>query len=390
MSLFSLPPSSPRSDLDLSLFMGEKGEDPTSMFFKRTLAPEWAMQSGVQLTWPHAQTDWAPMLSEVTECYVKLAYEIARREPLLIVAPCVEEVKQLLNEQLPQAVAQNILYQSCPTNDTWARDHAFLSVVSTDGIELLDFRFNGWGGKFEATLDNAINRKLVADSDSVVSGKYVDCLDFELEGGSIETDGLGTLLTTSECLLNPNRNPHMDKASIEALLAERLGVERFLWIDHGALTGDDTDSHVDTLARLCPDNVIVYVSCSDPKDEHYASLKRMEQQLKKFVAPDGKPYMLLPLPLPEAIFDEEGQRLPATYANYLVMNKAVLFPTYAQREGDDEAAHVLTKAFPDREIVGIDCRALIKQHGSLHCATMQYPKGVMKQPKGNGENMQNG
>lgn len=380
MSLFSLPPASPRSDLDLSLFMGGNGGGPTSMCFKRTLAPEWAMQSGVQLTWPHADTDWAYMLSEVTACYVKLAYEIARREPLLVVTPHVDEVKRLLEEQLPHAAAQNIIYRECPTNDTWARDHAFLTVVSTEGIELLDFRFNGWGGKFEASLDNAINRQLVKGDNAALKGRYVDCLDFELEGGSIETDGLGTLLTTSECLLNPNRNAHMDKAHIEALLTERLGVERFLWLDHGALAGDDTDSHIDTLARLCPDNVIVYVSCSNPEDEHYASLKRMEEQLKTFVTPEGKPYTLLPIPLPKPIYDEEGQRLPATYANYLVMNEAVLFPTYAQPEGDVEAARVLSKAFPGRDIVGVDCCALIKQHGSLHCATMQYPKGVLKQP----------
>lgn len=380
MSLFSLPPAAPRSDLDLSLFMGGNGGGPTSMCFKRTLAPEWAMQSGVQLTWPHADTDWAYMLSEVTACYVKLAYEIARREPLLVVTPHVDEVKRLLEEQLPHAAAQNIIYRECPTNDTWARDHAFLTVVSTEGIELLDFRFNGWGGKFEATLDNAINRQLVKGDNATLKGRYVDCLDFELEGGSIETDGLGTLLTTSECLLNPNRNAHMDKAHIEALLTERLGVERFLWLDHGALAGDDTDSHIDTLARLCPDNVIVYVSCGDTEDEHYVSLKRMEEQLKTFATPEGKPYTLLPLPLPKPIYDEEGQRLPATYANYLVMNEAVLFPTYDQPEGDAEAARVLSKAFPGRDIVGVDCCALIKQHGSLHCATMQYPKGVLKQP----------
>ena len=378
MSLFSLPPTSQRSDLDLSLFMGGGGAGQTGMFFKRTLAPEWAVQSGVQLTWPHAQTDWAYMLDEVTACYVRLAYEIARRETLLVVTPHVEEVKQLLNEQLPQKAAQNVIYRACQTNDTWARDHAFLTVISTDGAELLDFRFNGWGGKFEASLDNAINHQLVEGSEPVLSGRYVDCLDFELEGGSIETDGQGTLLTTSECLLNPNRNAQLDKAHIETLLSQRLGVDRFLWLDYGALAGDDTDSHVDTLARLCPDNTIVYVGCDDPNDEHYASLKQMEKQLQSFQTAEGKPYRLLSVPFPEAIYDEDGCRLPATYANYLVMNEAVLYPTYAQPDNDEKAARVLSQAFPGRDIVGIDCCALIKQHGSLHCATMQYPKGVIK------------
>lgn len=382
MSLFSLPPAAPQSDLNLSMFLGGSGAGSNSMHIKRTLAPEWALQSGIQLTWPHAHTDWAYMLEEVTECYVRLAYEISKRERLLIVAPDVEQVKCLLNERLPQKATENIVYCQCNTNDTWARDHAFLTVVSaTEGAELMDFRFNGWGGKFEASLDNAINKQLVEEKNALLKGKYVDCLDFELEGGSIETDGNGTLLTTSECLLNPNRNAHLDKSHIEALLSERLGVDRFLWLDHGYLAGDDTDSHIDTLARLCPNDTIVYVKCNDSADEHYAALRQMEEQLQTFRTSKGEPYNLLPVPMPQAIYDEEGERLPATYANYLVMNDAVLYPTYAQTANDEQAARILAKAFPGRDIVGVDCRALIKQHGSLHCATMQYPKGVMVEEK---------
>lgn len=202
-------------------------------------------------------------------------------------------------------------------------------------------------------------------------------MDFELEGGSIEVDGLGTLLTTSECLLNPNRNAQLDKAHKEVLLKERLGVERVLWLDHGYLAGDDTDSHIDTLARLCPNNVIVYVKCTDPADEHYTALQAMEQQLQSFTTAQGEPYTLLPLPMANAVYDaENGERLPATYANYLIMNDVVLYPTYAQPENDAEAAKTLRQAFPNRDIVGVDCHALIRQHGSLHCVTMQYPKGL--------------
>lgn len=343
------------------------------MILKRTLAPEWCPQSGVQLTWPHAGTDWAYMLEEVTVCYLRLAYEIATREPLLIVTPEVEAVKSLIEEKLPKRATRNILYKKCATNDTWARDHGFLTVASTEGFELLDFRFNGWGGKFEASDDNAINAQL----GDVLSGKYVDCLDFELEGGSIETDGKGTLLTTAECLLNPNRNPQLDKAHIEALLAERLGVSHFLWLDHGYLAGDDTDSHVDTLARICPNDTIVYVKCTDEKDEHYAALKAMEEQLQGFRTPEGEPYRLIAVPMASAAYDEDGERLPATYANYLVMDKAILYPTYADPELDEKAAKALHEAYPSHDIVGIDCRALIRQHGSLHCATMQFPKGVL-------------
>lgn len=375
MALFSLPPGSPQSDLDLSLFLG--GGHPDTALMHRTLAPEWARQSGIQLTWPHADTDWAYMLPEVTECYLRLAFEIATRQPLLIVAPNVEQVKALIDERLPQRATDNIRYFSCPTNDTWARDHGFLTVMSSTGPELLDFRFNGWGGKFEATLDNAINQRLVASERPVLKGKYVDCLDFELEGGSIEVDGQGTLLTTSECLLNPNRNAQLDKAHKEALLKERLGVDRILWLDHGYLAGDDTDSHIDTLARLCPNNTIAYLHCTDSTDEHYAALQAMEQQLLTFTTIEGKPYRLIALPMADAIYDaENGERLPATYANYLIMNEAVLYPTYAQPENDQKAAAALRQAFPDRDIIGVDCRALIHQHGSLHCVTMQYPWGV--------------
>ncbi|EJW99266.1 peptidyl-arginine deiminase family protein [gut metagenome] len=341
----------------------------------KMLAPEWFPQSGVQLTWPHENTDWADMLEEVTACYLRLAYEIALREPLIIVCPNIEAVKTLIDEQLPQSAKDNIRYFACPTNDTWARDHAFLTVIDTAGIQLLDYRFNGWGGKFEATYDNAINRRLYEAG--VVKGNYTSRLDFELEGGSIESDGKGTLLTTAECLLNPNRNPQYDKAQIESILAEDFGIDHFLWLEHGALAGDDTDSHVDTLARLCPNDTIVYVQCQRPTDKHYEDLRLMEAELQAFRTREGEPFRLIPVPLPEAIYDEDGERLPATYANYLVMNRTVLFPTYAQPEGDEMAKRALQQAFPGYDIVGVDCRALIRQHGSLHCATMQYPRGVV-------------
>ena len=373
MSLFRLPPSTPQSDLNMAELLGKA---PTVQI-KRTLAPEWARQSGVQLTWPHANTDWAYMLPQVTECYLRLAFEIATRETLLIVTPDVEATQALINERLPQRATQNIIYHQCPTNDTWARDHAFLTVMSNTGAELLDFRFNGWGGKFAAQLDNAINKSLVSGTKPLLKGKYIDFLDFELEGGSIEVDGQGTLLTTSECLLNPNRNPQLDKAHKEALLKERLGIDRVLWLDHGYLAGDDTDSHIDTLARLCPNNTIVYVRCTDPTDEHYPALQAMEEQLRTFTTAKGDPYKLIALPMAQAVYDENGERLPATYANYLVMNHAVLYPTYAQPDNDAQAARALRQAFPDRDIVGVDCRALIRQHGSLHCVTMQYPWGVL-------------
>ena len=323
------------------------------------LPAEWEPQWGVQLTWPHAQTDWAPMLSEITATYEEMAREIAKREHLLIVAP--KEAQSIIHYPL------SIIH----SNDTWARDHGFITLVDDEGhARLLDFCFNGWGEKFPADLDNALNRKLY--DNGKVEGEYVDCLDFVLEGGSIESDGKGTVFTTTGCLLAPHRNQPMTKEEIEARLKHDLCAQRILWIDHGNLTGDDTDGHIDTLVRICPNDTLLYMGCDDPNDEQYEELRLMEEQLKTFHTIDGQPYRLMKLPMPRPIYDE-GDRLPATYANFLIVNGAVLCPTYAQSDLDAEALKVIGEAFPDREIVGIDCRSIIKQHGSLHCCTMQYP-----------------
>lgn len=367
-------------EIDLESVREELKTEHPEFRHKRTLPAEWAPQSAIQLTWPHEDTDWADMLPEITTTYVHLAFEIARRQPLLIVHPDTAALQTFLQSQLPEKVFQNITFFQCPTNDTWARDHAFLTIVGTEGAELMDFHFNGWGGKFEATADNAINRQLFETSH--LKGRYINALDFELEGGAIESDGIGTLLTTEECLLNTNRRregdriPLVDRMQVELLLQDSLGVERILWLKHGYLAGDDTDSHIDTLARLCPDNTIVYVQSRDENDEHHAALTAMESELRAFRTATGQPYRLIPVPMPDPIFDEEGERLPATYANFLIMNKAVLMPTYAQPVHDEAAQRALQTAFPHHEIVGIDCRSLIRQHGSLHCATMQYPRGV--------------
>jgi len=373
MGIFSLPPAPPRADLDLeSLLRGDAQQTPVRRF-KRTLPAEWFPQSGVQIAWPHAQTDWAPMLDEVEEVYVRMAYEIAVREPLLIVTPEADDLRRRLEARLPRRATENMRFAACPTNDTWARDHAFLSVVGTGPTELFDFAFNGWGGKFEAALDNAINRR-VYDA-GFLKGTYVDRLDFVLEGGSIESDGCGTLLTTSACLLNPNRNPALTKEQIELRLQEDFGAVQVLWLDHGALAGDDTDSHIDTLARFCPDNRIAYVACDDPADAHYEPLRLMVEKLRTFRNADGAPYELVPLPWPAAV-EFDGERLPATYANFLILNRAVLLPTYRQPERDEAAKRVLQSLFRKYDIVPIDAVPLIKQHGSVHCSCMQYPKGV--------------
>ena len=321
------------------------------------LPAEWEPQEGVQLTWPHARTDWTPMLDEITAVYHQMTREIAERERLMVVAP--------------EDAAYDMLRIVCDTNDTWARDHGFISLVDDQGHRrLLDYCFNGWGEKFPAGLDNAINRRLYDLGE--ITGEYVDCLDFVLEGGSIESDGKGTVFTTSSCLLAPHRNQPLTKAQIEERLKHDLYAERILWIDYGHLTGDDTDGHIDTLVRICPDDTILYVGCDDPEDEQYEDLRRMEAQLTTFRTLDGRPYRLKKLPLPRPIY-EDDDRLPATYANFLVINGAVLCPTYGQSDLDDEALCTIGEAFPGRDIIGIDCRPVIRQHGSLHCCTMQYP-----------------
>ena len=322
------------------------------------LPAEWEPQEGVQLTWPHIRTDWVPMLDEITAVYHQMAREIAQRERLIVVAP--------------EDAAYDMLRIVCDTNDTWARDHGFISLVDDKGHRrLLDYQFNGWGEKFEASLDNAINRRLYDLGE--IEGEYVDCLDFVLEGGSIESDGKGTVFTTSQCLLAPHRNQPMTKEEIEERLKHDLCAERILWIDYGTLTGDDTDGHIDTLVRICPDDTLLYVGCDNPQDEQYEELQKMEAQLRTFRTLEGKPYTLKRLPTPRPIYDGED-RLPATYANFLIINGAVLCPTYGQPDLDAEALSIIGGSFPDREIIGIDCLPVIKQHGSLHCCTMQYPK----------------
>ena len=301
---------------------------------------EWEHQSMVQLTWPHEGTDWAPILDEITAVYENMASEIRKREPLLIV-------------------------DSIPHNDTWARDHGFITVEEDSVLFLLDFKFNGWGEKFEAALDNEINKHLYEQG--LVKGTYEDHLDFVLEGGSIESDGKGTVFTTECCLMAPHRNQPLTKEEIEERLKEWLGAKRIVWLQHGSLIGDDTDGHIDTLVRICPNDTLLYTG----GDKDHPDLAEMEKELQDLQTLDGKPYRLLKLPLPRPIYDD-GDRLPATYANYLIVNGAVLVPTYNQPDLDQEAMDVIQQAFPDREIVGIDCCAVIKQHGSLHCCTMQY------------------
>jgi agmatine deiminase len=331
---------------------------------QRRLPAEWEPQSAVQFTFPHADSDWAESLEEVIPCFVECITQVSRFEKVVVVCADVEEVRALL----PDANAANLRLVALPSNDTWARDHGAITIEEDGKPVLLDFIFNGWGLKFAADKDNLITAGLWEQG--VFGDTQCRIAGLVFEGGGIESDGQGTLLTTAECLLSPNRNPHLSQKEIETQLSDLLGAERVLWLHHGYLAGDDTDSHIDTLARFCSVDTIAYVKCTDTSDEHYVELAKMEAELRQL------PYKLIPLPWPDACFADDGHRLPATYANFLIINGAVLVPTYGVAQ-DGEALGILQGCFPDREVIGINCRALIEQHGSLHCISMQFPEGVV-------------
>lgn len=339
------------------------------------LVPETAPQSGVLLTWPHPDTDWKDSIESVEAVYTEIAARIICHESLLVVCHDPGH-RRHIREALSLAGLQHqaVRFVSAPSNDIWIRDYGPLAVSTASGLQLLDFAFDGWGKKYPATMDNEITARLSA---SGAFGETPCRRDpFILEGGSIDTDGQGTLLTTSRCLLVNSRNPGFDKQAMEQLFAQRMGIENTLWLEHGWLEGDDTDSHVDILARFCTPRVIVYMKCTDPADVHHAELAAMEQQLGTFRDSRGHPYRLVPLSLPRPIVNAAGQRLPASYTNFLVINGAVLVPVYDD-PADTQALERLAGCFPEREIVPVNCLALIQQFGSLHCATMQLPEGVL-------------
>ncbi len=338
------------------------------------LPAEWEEQSGVQLTWPHAETDWAPYLSEITNTFIELASAITLYEPLLIVAQDTEYVKHLLTEQLSSKQMQRIGFAQAHTNDTWARDHGAITLVSDNELVLLDFRFNGWGEKFAWLHDNAITSHLY--SKGILKGNYESHDDFVLEGGSIESDGRGTIFTTSQCLMAQHRNQPLTQREIERELCQRLHAKRIVWLNHGNLIGDDTDGHIDTTVRTAPGDTLLYNKCTDESDEQYQDFCNLERELQSLRTADNRPYRLVALPMPQEIrFDNE--RLPATYANFLIINGAIIYPTYNQPDNDKAAAEALQQTFPGRNIIGIDSSIIIRQHGSIHCLTMQFPKGAL-------------
>ncbi len=342
----------------------------TSNPASRQFPAEWEMDGAVMLSWPHSGTDWAYMLDEVRQCFRDMVQAILPWSDVIIVAPDPEEPRKYFAES-PQ---KGLYYFTANTNDTWTRDYGPISVIENGTYHALDFRFNGWGLKFASCHDNQVVRAM--SRAKLINAPMENHQDFVLEGGGIESDGQGTLMTTGECQLSPNRNATLTRDEIERRLLDMFGAYKCIWLNHGYLAGDDTDSHIDTLARFAPGNTIIYTGCDDYSDEHYHELNLMEQELMEARTLDGMPFNLIRLPLPDAIHDEDGQRLPATYANFLALPRAVIMPVYGQPKKDEMARQMLQIAF-DVPVVTVDCRPLIRQHGSLHCMTMQMPKQIL-------------
>jgi len=340
------------------------------------LPAEWEPQDGVLLAWPHEGTDWAGNLLQVERCYVGLVGAIARYTRVVLCVPddTVERHARTLLERAGVNLARLRTVQ-VDYDDTWLRDSGPVTLTAEDGrYRLLDFAFTGWGGKFGAERDDRMVEALV-HADLFDSRAHRQRLEFALEGGAIESDGAGTILTTWRCL--HQRHPDLDLETLSARLAEMFGAERTLVLQHGALEGDDTDAHIDTLVRFASPHHLVYQSCDDPGDRHYTELGLMQGELERLRSHAGGRYLLTPLPWTDPIHARDGRRLAASYANFLILDDAVLMPAYGDA-ADDHARTALAGAFPGREIMPVDCRALIEQNGSLHCVTMQLPRGVLR------------
>jgi len=322
----------------------------------RRLIAEFEPQSYTQVIFPHQDTDWAEYLTEAQETFVNIINTIKKYQQCVVICDDIIQVRKYFVDD------KNIVFKQYKTDDTWARDCSAISVFNDGVLELLDFTFNGWGNKFEATKDNLLTRH--------INKEAIRC-DFVLEGGGIDGNGKDLLLTTTHTMFNPNRNKNLTKEQITQKLQEYFGVKHILYLHNGYLAGDDTDSHIDTLARFVDRDKIVYVQCQDKNDEHFDALAKMEEELLMY----AKQYnlKLFPLPMVPPIY-YDNERLPATYANFLFVNGAILVPTYNVKE-DKIALEIFQKLFPTREVVGVDSLVLIRQHGSLHCVTMNFAKG---------------
>jgi agmatine/peptidylarginine deiminase len=337
------------------------------------LPAEWEPQAAILLAWPHPGTDWAGQLPQVEDTYLALLAAITRFEPALVIvadAALESRVRGLLTAAAISG--SRVRFVHADYEDTWLRDSGPITLVAADQFRLNDFRFTGWGGKFSASRDDRLVGALFARA--LFRHSEHHAIEFALEGGAIDSDGAGSVLTTYRCLRQ--RHPTLDRPALQQALAGFLAAARVLILESGELQGDDTDAHIDTLARFAARDAIVFQACTDQRDCHFAPLQAMQAELAALRTQAGAPYRLHALPWPQPIHAADGRRLAASYANFLIVNGAVLLPTYAD-PADVLAAQVLASAFPDRQIEPVPARALIEQNGSLHCLTMQLPLGVL-------------
>jgi agmatine/peptidylarginine deiminase len=334
------------------------------------LPAEWEPQDAVLLAWPHEGTDWAPTLEAVEGSYAALIAAITRFERVVL-AVADATVEARARKRLATVIGR-VHCVRAEYDDTWLRDSGPITLTDGARFELLDFRFTGWGGKFEAARDDRLVEQFAA------AGLFARAerrrVPWALEGGAIESDGAGAIMTTYRCL--HQRHPQLSRGELGEALGAMLHAERVLMLEHGFLEGDDTDAHIDTLARFATPSSIVYQACDRAGDPHYDELKRMGSELAQWRDAQGRPYRLSALPWTRPIHADDGRRLAASYANFLIVNGAVLAPVYGD-SADAHALNVLGRAFAEHEIVPVPCRPLIEQNGSLHCLTMQLPRGVL-------------
>ncbi|HEX5819144.1 MAG TPA: agmatine deiminase family protein [Gemmatimonadales bacterium] len=339
--------------------------------FGYRMPAEWAPHRGTWLSWPHKEASWPGKFEPVPHLFAKMAGILAANEEVHINVrdrDMESDVRDLLARDASGGV--NVFYHHHPTNDAWCRDHGpiFLQRETAHGKEeaIVDWGYNAWGDKYPPyDLDDVIPT-LIAEE----FGLPVFHPGIVMEGGSIDVNGAGTLLTTEACLLNRNRNPHLTRLDIERYLRDFLGVTNILWLGDG-IVGDDTDGHVDDLTRFVGPRTVVTVVEDDPSDENFKPLQENLKRLRTMKDQDGQPLEIVTLPMPRPM-EHDGQRLPASYANFYVANGVVLLPTY-DRERDPVAIDVLQRCFPDRRVVGIDCTDLVWGLGAFHCVSQQWP-----------------
>jgi agmatine deiminase len=340
---------------------------PSALGFR--MPAEWEPQTAVWLSWPHKRASWPGQFRPVPYTFAKIVAQISRFEEVRINAAAVLQPRAKRLCAAAGADMAKVTFYDHPTNDAWCRDHGpiFVRNDRTGEVALTDWRYNAWGDKYPPyELDNRIPPSI---------GRKLKLRRFEndmvLEGGSIDVNGRGLLLTSEQCLLNQNRNPELTREQIEQNLRDYLGVKTILWVGDGIL-GDDTDGHIDDITRFYkPDGFITAVE-PNRRDPNHRILEENLERLRAFRTPAGRKFDLVTLPMPKP-FAFEGQRVPASYANFLIINGAVLVPTFRQKKRDAEACAIIGGCFPGREVIPIDCYHLIWGLGTLHCISQQQP-----------------